>query len=307
MPRSLLAGNEGSCDLTGDPGKQLAAGSRPCQLATIVAVRALAPTALPNATRLCAAPGSKRAPPVRPDTPGCSECRGGVMATTYEMLAFAHQGFVPCGMAATVAVCVGTGDLIPSPPRLPPAAASATQSPPPASSSSSSSSKSIVPIAAGSATAVICLGFAAVAVARIRRRRRMTAGGDSESGNDSSDDDDDDSVASLPPLPREGLYIFTKAELMQATNGYDKKLLLGTGGAGKVYLGHLPSGQRVAIKKIYRSKKVSEFYAEVAVLAKLWHRNLTTLVDYCLGGRGRGDHALVYEYMAGGNLWRALF
>ena len=126
-----------------------------------------------------------------------------------------------------------------------------------------------MPIAAGSVAAVVCLGFAAVAVTRIRRRRRnRMAAGDSESGNVSSDDDDD-SVASLPPLPREGLYIFTKAELMQATNGYDKKLLLGSSGAGKVYLGHLLSGQRVAIKKIYRSKKVSEFYAEVAVLAKI--------------------------------------
>ncbi|XP_066380672.1 probable serine/threonine-protein kinase PBL4, partial [Miscanthus floridulus] len=334
VPRSLLAGNDGSCDLTGDPGKQLAAGARPCQLSTIDGVRSLAPTALPNATRLCAAPGSKRAPPVRPDTPGCSECRGAVIATTYEMLASARtKEFVPCGMAATVAVwsrappplerysdyalcmlqvlenvnSLGTGDLVPSPPP-PPAAASATQSPPAAGSASSfSSSKSTVPIAASLAAAVVCLGFAAVAVTRIRRRRRnRMAAGDSESGNVSSDDDDD-SVASLPPLPREGLYIFTKAELMQATNGYDKKLLLGTGGAGKVYLGHLPSGQRVAIKKIYRSKKVSEFYAEVAVLAKLRHRNLTMLVGYCLGGRGGGDHALVYEYMAGGNLWRALF
>ncbi|WVZ62472.1 hypothetical protein U9M48_012220 [Paspalum notatum var. saurae] len=339
VARSLLAGN-GSCDLTGVP-TNLAAGSRPCQLATLDAVRALAPAALPNATRLCAAPGSRRAPSVAPDTPGCSECRGAVIATTYEMLASARtKEFVPCGMAATVAIwsrappqlgrysgyalcmlqvlenvnSLGTGDLVPSPPP-PPAAASATVSPPPrtasAGSSSSSRSKSAVPIAAGSAAAgvaaVVCVGFAAVAVTRShRRRRRMSAGGDkdSERGNESSDDDD--SATSLPPLPREGLYIFTKAELMQATNGYDKKLLLGTGGAGKVYLGHLPSGQRVAIKKIYRSKKVSEFYAEVAVLAKLRHRNLTTLVGYCLGGRGGGDHALVYEYMAGGNLWRAL-
>ncbi|XP_062190192.1 proline-rich receptor-like protein kinase PERK3 [Phragmites australis] len=325
--RSLLAGN-GSCDLTGDPDK-LAAGSHPCQLATIDGVRALAPRALPNATRLCAAPGSTRAPGVGPDTPGCSECRGAVIAATYEMLASARtKEFVPCGMATTVAVwsrvppplerfrayalcmlqvlenvnSLGTGDLVPSPP--PPALA--TELPPPPAASRSSSRKNTVPITAGSAAAgvvaILGIAFAAVAIARIRRRRRLTAG-DEESGDEGSDDD---SVATLPPLPREGLYIFTKEELMQATNGYDKKLLLGTGGAGKVYLGHLPSGQHVAIKKLYRSKKVAEFYAEVAVLAKLRHRNLTTLVGYCLGGRC-GDHALVYEYMAGGNLWRALF
>ncbi|RCV10120.1 hypothetical protein SETIT_2G086700v2 [Setaria italica] len=321
VSRSLLAA-DGSCDLTGDPGK-LAAGSRPCQLATIGGVRALAPGALPNATRLCAEPGQS----VGPGTPGCAACRGAVIATTYEMLASERtKEFVPCGMAATVAIwsaappqlerysayalcmlqvlenvnSLGTGDLVPSPP--PPAAASATLSPPaPTASSSSSSGRNTVRIAASSAAAgvaaVVCIALAALAITRIRRRRRRTAG-------NSECSDDDDSVASLPPLPREGLYIFTKAELMQATNGYDKKLLLGTGGAGKVYLGHLPSGQRVAIKKIYRAKKVSEFYAEVAVLAKLRHRNLTTLVGYCLGG---GDHALVYEYMAGGNLWRALF
>jgi serine/threonine protein kinase len=326
VSRSLLAA-DGSCDLTGDPGK-LAAGSRPCQLATISGVRAMAPGALPNATRLCAAPGQS----VGPGTPGCTACRDAVIATTYEMLASARtKEFVPCGMAATIAVwsaappqlelysayalcmlqvlenvnSLGTGDLVPSPP--PPAAALATLSPPAptTSSTSSSSSRKAIPNAAGSAAAgmavVVCITLAAMAITRIRRRRRQTAG-ESESGDDASDDDD--SVASLPTLPREGLYIFTKAELMQATNGYDKKFLLGTGGAGKVYLGHLPSGQRVAIKKIYRAKKVSEFYAEVAVLAKLRHRNLTTLVGYCLGG---GDHALVYEYMAGGNLWHALF
>jgi serine/threonine protein kinase len=72
-----------------------------------------------------------------------------------------------------------------------------------------------------------------------------------------------------------------------------------------VYLGTLPSGQRVTVKRMYRSKKVSEFYDEASVLATLRHRNLATLVGYCLGDRRR-HHALVYEYMAGGSLCRAL-
>ncbi|TVU01515.1 hypothetical protein EJB05_53013, partial [Eragrostis curvula] len=326
VPRSLLAGS--SCDLTGDAGRQLAAGARPCQLAGIKAVRAQAPRALPNATRLCASPAAS--PGVAPGEPGCSACRAAVIATTYEMLASARtKEFVPCGMAATVAVwsrappplarfrayalcmlqvlenvnSLGTSDLVPSPP---PAELNAPPPRRPASSSSSSSRRNTIPIAAGSAAAsvaaVVCVAFAAMFVTtRLRRRRRLNGDDDSESGGDSDDE------SAPPPLPREGVYIFTKAELMQATNGYDKKLLLGTGGAGKVYLGRLPSGQRVAIKRIYRSKKVSEFYAEVSVLAKLRHRNLTTLVGYCLGGRGGGHHALVYEYMGGGNLWRALF
>ncbi|CAN6213564.1 unnamed protein product [Urochloa humidicola] len=324
VSRPLLAA-DGSCDLTGD---KLAAGSRPCQLASVAAVRNLAPAALPNATRLCA--GGNQGGGVGPGTPGCSACRNAVIATTYEMLAAAKtKEFVPCGMAATVAVwsasppklerfnayalcmlqvlenvnSLGTGDLVPSPP---PAAVTLSSPPALAASRSFSSRKNTVgPVAAGTAAAVVaavvCFSLAAFLLTRTRLRRQRAA----EDGADDESDEDAAAVTSLPALPREGLYIFTKAELMQATNGYDKKLLLGTGGAGKVYLGHLPSGQCVAIKRIYRAKKVSEFYAEVAVLAKLRHRNLTTLLGYCLAGRDH--HALVYEYMAGGNLWRALF
>ncbi|KAG8100279.1 hypothetical protein GUJ93_ZPchr0013g33993 [Zizania palustris] len=297
---SLLA-NNGSCDLTNDPGK-LAARSRPCQLATVDQLRNMAPRTLSNATHLCAAPWTERAPPVRPDSPGCAECRGAVIATTYEMLASERtKEFVPCGMAATIAIwsrapppverfrayalcmlqvlenvnSLGTSDLVPSPP--PPAAAS-TESP---HLASSSSRKNTVAIAAGSASAlvvaIVAVASAAIAITGSRRRRRRTTEGGWEGGSD------DESIMSLPPLPREGFYIFTKSELKQATNGYDEKLLLGTGGAGKVYLGRLPSGQHVAIKKIYRSKKVAEFYGEVAVLAKLrHHRNLTTLVGYLI-------------------------
>nr|CAB3456117.1 unnamed protein product [Digitaria exilis] len=319
VSRSLLAGN-GSCDLTGDPTK-LAAGSRPCQLPAISDVRAMAPSSLPNATRLCATTTTTS---VAPGTPGCEACRDAVIAATYEMLAAARtKESVPCGMAATVAVwsasppsmeryrdyalcmlqvlenvnSLGTADLVPSPPPPPATAIAADTTSPPISST-----KKTIAVGSAAAVVVVCITVAAVAsITRIRRRRRRRNSGDSETG----DEDDGKEVSSLPPLPREGLYIFTKAELTQATNGYDKKLLLGTGGAGKVYLGQLPSGQRVAIKRIYRAKKVSEFYAEVSVLAKLRHRNLTTLLGYCLSGDHH--HALVYEYMAGGNLWHALF
>uniref|UniRef100_A0A0D9WWW9 Protein kinase domain-containing protein n=1 Tax=Leersia perrieri TaxID=77586 RepID=A0A0D9WWW9_9ORYZ len=316
---SSTTNGSGSCDLTGN-NNNLAAGSRPCQLDSVSAVRAMAPRNLPNATRLCAS--SQRSPPVG----DCAACRGAVIAVTYEMLAAARtKEFVPCGMAATIAVwssspppldrfrayalcmlqvlenvnSLGTSDLVPSPPPPPPSS-------PPATISPLRSRNNTVAIAAGSASAVVAAAVivtAAIAIVMIRHRRRgaTAAGYDDDDG-----DDDDESVASMPPLPREGLYIFTKSELKQATNGYDEKLLLGSGGAGKVYLGRLPSGQRVAIKRIYRSKKVSEFYSEVAVLAKLRHRNLTTLVGYCLADGDR-HAALVYEYLAGGNLWHALF
>ncbi|GJM94984.1 hypothetical protein PR202_ga11672 [Eleusine coracana subsp. coracana] len=113
------------------------------------------------------------------------------------------------------------------------------------------------------------------------------------------DEDDDSTVPTVPPLPREGVYIFTKSEVTQATKGYDKKLLLGTD--KKLLLDRLPSGQRVAIKRIYRSNKVSK----VNALAKLRHRNLAALLGYCRLSADDNHHALVYEYMPGGSLHHA--
>ncbi|KAG0447910.1 hypothetical protein HPP92_028103 [Vanilla planifolia] len=188
---------------------------------------------------------------------------------------------------------LGTGNLIPSPPPPP--------FPPPfpsAYSSVGSSTKSTKIVASSAAAgSVSLLGIVAFVGFLIRRRMRKRK-------LFSTDIAAIEVIPTSPALPTEGLYIFTKAELKQATNGYDDRLLLGSGGAGKVYLGKLPSGHQVAIKRIYREKKLSEFYREVEVLAKLRHRNLTTLVGYCLGERD--EHALVYEYMAGGNLARAL-
>jgi tRNA A-37 threonylcarbamoyl transferase component Bud32 len=174
---------------------------------------------------------------------------------------------------------------------------------------STSAHSKTVKIAAASAAAglvsVVGIVLLAVIMCRsrhgLRKSRRLTDG----IATTTTTSDGDNSTSAFAPLPTEGLYIFTKAELKQATNGFDGKFLLGQGGAGKVYLGKLPSRQHVAIKRIYREKKIAEFYSEVEVLSKLRHRNLTTLIGYCLDDRD--NHALVYEYMPGGNLSRALF
>ncbi|KAG0490482.1 hypothetical protein HPP92_007345 [Vanilla planifolia] len=305
---SLLLSNS-SCNLDGDPVR-LAAGSRPCQFPFVSLVRSSAD--LSQADRLCTSP------PLDPDyhLNLCSSCQTAVIKSTFALLnATKSKEFVPCGMAATLAIwsphnpslprfrsfalCMlqvlqnigdlGTGNLIPSPP--PP--------PFPSAYSSVGSSAKSTKIVAGSAAAgsVSLLGIVAFVGFLIRKRmrkRKLFSTGIAAV----------EVIPTSPALPTEGLYIFTKAELKQATNGYDDRLLLGSGGAGKVYLGKLPSGHQVAIKRIYREKKLSEFYREVEVLAKLRHRNLTTLVGYCLGERD--EHALVYEYMAGGNLARAL-
>lgn len=106
------------------------------------------------------------------------------------------------------------------------------------------------------------------------------------------------------PLPTEGLYIFTKRELQRATEDFSEGRVLGKGGSGKVYLGKLPSGKEVAIKRIVQKKKVDQFYQEVELLSRLRHPNLTSLLGYC---RHRGEHILVYEYMPGGDLGCLLY
>jgi serine/threonine protein kinase len=104
-------------------------------------------------------------------------------------------------------------------------------------------------------------------------------------------------------LPTEGFYIFHSKELRKATNNFSQTLKIGEGSAGCVYLGCLPSGKLVAVKKIIKEKKFETFNKEVALLARLRHPNLTALLGYC---QSRFAHFLVYEFMGNGDLGRRL-
>eukprot|EP00250_Pteridium_aquilinum_P008390 c17908_g1_i1 orf=1-1629(-) len=104
-------------------------------------------------------------------------------------------------------------------------------------------------------------------------------------------------------LPTEGFYIFHLKELMKATNNFSEALVIGEGSAGTVYLGNLPSGKLVAVKRILKEKKVETFNKEVELLARIRHPNLTALLGYC---QTKFVHLLVYELMGNGDLGRKL-
>ncbi|KAJ8555996.1 hypothetical protein K7X08_022754 [Anisodus acutangulus] len=96
--------------------------------------------------------------------------------------------------------------------------------------------------------------------------------------------------------------IFTYLELKLATQNFDNDHLLGEGGFGRVYKGHIGSKNLdVAVKQLDRNgfQGTREFLVEVLILSLLHHPNLVNLVGYCSDGDQR---ILVYEYMPNGSL-----
>lgn len=96
--------------------------------------------------------------------------------------------------------------------------------------------------------------------------------------------------------------IFTFRELCVATNNFNPDSLIGEGGFGRVYKGHIESkNQVVAVKQLDRNgfQGNREFLVEVLMLSLLHHPNLVNLVGYCADGDQR---VLVYEYMSNGSL-----
>ncbi|KAM0951256.1 putative protein kinase RLK-Pelle-RLCK-V family [Dioscorea sansibarensis] len=94
---------------------------------------------------------------------------------------------------------------------------------------------------------------------------------------------------------------FTLRDLEIATNRFSKENVIGEGGYGVVYHGHLINGTPVAIKKLLNNlgQAEKEFRVEVDAIGHVRHKNLVRLLGYCIEGTQR---MLVYEYVNNGNL-----
>ncbi|XP_058185543.1 MDIS1-interacting receptor like kinase 2-like [Rhododendron vialii] len=97
-------------------------------------------------------------------------------------------------------------------------------------------------------------------------------------------------------------------DIIKATNDFDIKYCIGTGGYGSVYRAQLPSGKVVALKKLHRLEAEHPafdhcFRNEIQMLTNVRHRNIVKLYGFCLHNKCM---FLVYEYMEKGSLFCAL-
>ncbi|XP_062112476.1 receptor-like kinase TMK3 [Humulus lupulus] len=105
-----------------------------------------------------------------------------------------------------------------------------------------------------------------------------------------------------------GNLVISVQVLRNVTKNFAPENELGRGGFGVVYKGELDDGTKIAVKRmesgVIGSKAVDEFQAEIAVLSKVRHRHLVSLLGYSVEGYER---LLVYEYMPQGALSKHLF
>ncbi|KAJ4812966.1 Leucine-rich repeat protein kinase family protein [Rhynchospora pubera] len=107
------------------------------------------------------------------------------------------------------------------------------------------------------------------------------------------------SITSHPNESYDSNRQFSYNEIKRITNNFENNI--GTGGYGAVYFGLLEDGAQVAVKVRSHSSQqgIKEFSAEARNLTRVHHRNLVSLMGYCID---KNCMAIVYEYMQEGNL-----
>ncbi|XP_031483852.1 U-box domain-containing protein 33-like [Nymphaea colorata] len=111
----------------------------------------------------------------------------------------------------------------------------------------------------------------------------------------------DDAIKEMEELRRDqaaGTMRFSQAELEEATNNFDRNLIVGKGGVGTVYKARLHH-TAVAIKRLNvdRLPCGHEMDWEVGMLCRMRHPHFVTLLGCCSDLR-----AFIFEYLENGNL-----
>ncbi|WVZ91208.1 hypothetical protein U9M48_037411 [Paspalum notatum var. saurae] len=100
--------------------------------------------------------------------------------------------------------------------------------------------------------------------------------------------------------------IYTSKEMRKATRNFSQGNKLGQGSFGRVYLGKLNNGEKVAIKVLSSESRqgTKEFLNELNVISNITHDNLVKLHGCCVDG---GQKMLVYNYVENNSLAQTLF
>ncbi|KAL7197616.1 hypothetical protein ACSBR2_020203 [Camellia fascicularis] len=117
--------------------------------------------------------------------------------------------------------------------------------------------------------------------------------------------------ASCTPSIKHQFFRVSYAELLKATNGFSEANLIGVGSYASVYKGILDQGQMVVAVKVlnlHTRGACKSFMAECKALKAIRHRNLLKILSVCSSVNFHGNEfkALVYEFMANGNLGKWL-
>ncbi|XP_024994638.1 putative receptor-like protein kinase At4g00960 [Cynara cardunculus var. scolymus] len=99
--------------------------------------------------------------------------------------------------------------------------------------------------------------------------------------------------------------VFSFQTLVSATRNFHPDNKLGQGGFGPVFKGKLENGEEIAVKQLSRTSNQGkkEFVNEARLLARVQHRNVVSLLGYCVSP----EKLLVYEYVPNESLDKLLF
>ncbi|XP_050252311.1 G-type lectin S-receptor-like serine/threonine-protein kinase RKS1 [Quercus robur] len=102
------------------------------------------------------------------------------------------------------------------------------------------------------------------------------------------------------------LPLFDLRTIIAATDNFSIANKLGQGGFGPVYKGLLQNGMIIAIKRLSKcsGQGMEQFKTEVALIAKLQHRNLVRILGCCIH---KEEKMLIYEYLPNKSLDTFIF